>query len=217
MNEIKRDLAADLRICDAATAGPWRRSGDKWGDLVVYSPEMRGFHNNGGEIAELDGDQMKNATFVAEARTGWPHAIKRALDAEAEAERLRSAIDAALNRSQWGNVDTALAAVNDILSHAIKRALAAEAVGERLRAEVAELCPVGDFDTATSLLAEKTHAAEHIAELTKENARLRKVIARLRCPECGDELGDSWTVVYGDILCGKCDKCGGDKGGENQS
>jgi hypothetical protein len=88
--ETKRDLNADLAICDAATAGPWRYCGDKWGDLIAYSPELRGFHNNGGELAELDGPNcVGNAAFITEARTGWPHSIKRAMAAEAEVERLR--------------------------------------------------------------------------------------------------------------------------------
>lgn len=91
--ETKRDLHADLALCEAATEGPWRYGGDKWGDLVVYSSEKRGFHNNGGEIAEIDGpNEVNNAKFITESRTGWPHAIERALSAEMKWEQLREIV-----------------------------------------------------------------------------------------------------------------------------
>ncbi len=91
--EIKRDLLADMVICDAATEGPWKYGGDKWGDLEVYSPSQRGFHNNGGCIAEIDEpDEIANAVFITEAREGWPDAIRRALAAEAKWDALKSQI-----------------------------------------------------------------------------------------------------------------------------
>lgn len=75
----KRDLHADLAICNAATAGPL---------YVVDVP-------SGIYATEIDGDvfaeceRLEDARFITEARTGWPHAIERAMAAEAEVERLR--------------------------------------------------------------------------------------------------------------------------------
>lgn len=40
--------------------------------------------------------------------------------------------------------------------------------------------------------------------LTEEIGRLRGVISRLRCEECGDELGNEWDDDSGSILCGYC-------------
>ncbi|MGG3873114.1 hypothetical protein [Brevibacillus laterosporus] len=88
-----RDLNADLEICNAATKGPWSWCGDKFGDLVVYSPKLRGFHNNGGEIAQLDYGNQEDARFIVEARAGWPHAIERALEAERRVAELKAELE----------------------------------------------------------------------------------------------------------------------------
>lgn len=37
-----------------------------------------------------------------------------------------------------------------------------------------------------------------------EIERLRSVISSLRCDECGDELGDTWCRVDGEVLCEFC-------------
>lgn len=92
--KTKRDLNADLAICNAATAGPWFR--EESYDLAVRSgPE-------GTQVIYAVGDDMSylgiddaDATFIAEARTAWPHAIERAISAEAEVERLISALEGA--------------------------------------------------------------------------------------------------------------------------
>ncbi|WP_338461656.1 hypothetical protein V5G20_18055 [Brevibacillus borstelensis] len=81
----RRDLHADLAICNAATAGPWRTSPDGRYSLDIVSiPEQV-------VICSTDsfGDGAHDARFIAEARTGWPHAIGRALEAEREADALR--------------------------------------------------------------------------------------------------------------------------------
>jgi hypothetical protein len=77
MSEIKRDLRADLAICNAATPGPWIDNGN---EIVTESNRFVGI---AGALTDEDNQ------FIAEARTGWPHAIERALAAEAEVERLR--------------------------------------------------------------------------------------------------------------------------------
>lgn len=97
-NENKRDLAADLAICEAATVGPWAWADGKreYNDLGrVTSPEgdvcnfgnyARYYPTAGEEPSKAD------ATFIAEARTGWPRAIERALAAEDETDLLRDQI-----------------------------------------------------------------------------------------------------------------------------
>jgi hypothetical protein len=82
----RRDLDADLAVCDAATAGPW-----------VVDPE----HNEPPFICSQAGPPRMpvlwghwhptpaNVVFAAAAREGWPAAILRAKAAEAELAKLR--------------------------------------------------------------------------------------------------------------------------------
>ncbi|MBG9735808.1 hypothetical protein [Paenibacillus alvei] len=86
----KRDLHADLAICDAATPGPWRIYGGKLGETNVYYPP---YENHNEVVSDIDFDRPHDATFIAESREGWPEAIRRAIAAEAEVERLRKEID----------------------------------------------------------------------------------------------------------------------------
>ena len=74
-----RDLEADLAICEAATPGPWTF------DRISIKRE---------EYALLLSylSTQDDLRFVAEAREGWPYAIRRALAAEAEIDRLRNEI-----------------------------------------------------------------------------------------------------------------------------
>jgi hypothetical protein len=76
-----RDLEADLAICEAATPGPFEVS--LQGVVEVTS--------NGKSIAMVcDRDTAK---FFAEAREGWPAAIRYAMKLENEIDRLRNEID----------------------------------------------------------------------------------------------------------------------------
>ncbi|QHZ58648.1 hypothetical protein M655_025100 [Brevibacillus sp. NSP2.1] len=72
----RRDLRADLAICNATVPGPWSRTCN---DFIVDA--------HGEMICEILADETVD-TFIAESRTGWPHAIERALAAEAEVDRL---------------------------------------------------------------------------------------------------------------------------------
>lgn len=80
-----RDLNADLEICKAATSGPWLVSEDD------YSPIISAKHPvivaRGGDYAFAD-IAPEDEIFIAEARTGWEHAIQRALTAEKKLEEL---------------------------------------------------------------------------------------------------------------------------------
>jgi hypothetical protein len=106
MSETRRDLNVDLAICNAATPGPWIDNGN---EIVTESNRFVGI---AGALTDEDNQ------FIAEARTGWPHAIERALAAEEEVERLRHIIDEALKSSEWGAYDDSLRSVVRILKEA---------------------------------------------------------------------------------------------------
>lgn len=76
----KRDLKADLKFCDRATPGPWRH---EWNPNCseVYAPGV-------DTPIVLVGHDPHDAEFIVQAREGWPHAIERALKAEALAQKL---------------------------------------------------------------------------------------------------------------------------------
>ena len=81
----KRDLKADLEICDKATPGPWRAGGSF---VITFHDEW---------ICEVVGEYSMgcedNMRFVAQAREGWPHAIERAIKAETLVRELVGVID----------------------------------------------------------------------------------------------------------------------------
>jgi hypothetical protein len=81
----KRDLAADLSLCNAATPGPWHSA-------VIGTPRISVWYKvMGGEtlkdVSERI-DSREDAQFIAAARQGWPDAIEQAMAAESEVERL---------------------------------------------------------------------------------------------------------------------------------
>lgn len=84
MTEIKRDLRADLAICEAAENNEEYYVDDREDEAVILG-------NGGVEIAEFY--TVADAAFYCEARTGWPIAIERAINAEAENVRMRSALE----------------------------------------------------------------------------------------------------------------------------
>jgi hypothetical protein len=91
MTETKRDLNADLAICDADTSGPWRVDAGQrpFAELLVVDNDNR---------VMAEAGVFDDANFIAEARTGWPAAIKRAIAAEAEVLALNThAIDHLVN------------------------------------------------------------------------------------------------------------------------
>lgn len=74
--ENKRDLAADLALCDAVPAVHYDEGGGYTADAGLTETAMR---------------------FFEQAPEGWPHAIRRAIESEAKAgallEILRETID----------------------------------------------------------------------------------------------------------------------------
>lgn len=109
----KRDFMKDLKIIEIiakATPGPWEVTNGtdvftKQG--AVNAEGVTADENDGwqiadcgagatyanGELTELSAEeQQANARFIAAARSGWPEAIHRAIEAEKEVERLREEI-----------------------------------------------------------------------------------------------------------------------------
>lgn len=91
----KRDLLADMAICDAATPGPWIAGRSDIATYVDGEPS-KWIYAGDTYVAIASGFQvepwqqvMANAKLIAAAREGWPHAIARALAAEAELAELR--------------------------------------------------------------------------------------------------------------------------------
>jgi len=89
-----RDLKADLEICNRATRGPWdiyhefntRQNGTERGIASA------GIYSNNKDKTVYD-TNINNAEFIAQAREGWPHAILRAIKAEAELAKLRKVVE----------------------------------------------------------------------------------------------------------------------------
>ncbi|WP_286892509.1 hypothetical protein [Thermobacillus sp.] len=81
-----RDLEVDLAICEAATPSPYTIEPCGCGHSACKYVFIRKITHSDGRLLPED------ARFVAEAREGWPYAIRRALAAEAEVDRLRDEI-----------------------------------------------------------------------------------------------------------------------------
>jgi hypothetical protein len=127
-NETKRDLHADLAICNAATAhvnNDTRLRYDWNGDEFVVTTW------DGIELA-MDISDECFARFIAEARTGWPHAIERAIEAERRVAELETALKIT---KEWHEYEK-------------RRALAAEAEVERLRAALRTIARIPSTDPA---------------------------------------------------------------------
>ena len=126
---MKRDLKADLELCNKATPGPWYAGAtddEHFMNLHYVTTEPRSYRHD-GERAFVEGlirkDKVvaitllqtprfvdcwqfgENTRFIAEAREGWPHAIERALKAEALVRELVEALDFMLGdkstRTDW--------------------------------------------------------------------------------------------------------------------
>ncbi|WP_157211780.1 hypothetical protein [Brevibacillus borstelensis] len=105
-----------MAICGAATVGPWTLDYDvETRRPLVEAMEVPSW---GGGVIVADCAEEADARFIAEARAGWPHAIERALVAEAEVARLKRVIDEALESSEWGVYEDALKSVVRILREA---------------------------------------------------------------------------------------------------
>lgn len=143
--EIKRDLAADLAICEAATVGPWTNFCDVKCEDTEYVTDYDELTESGGDLVATF-ERVADATFTAEAREGWPHAIRRAVAAETERDALREIV----------SVECPIGALDLITS---------------IRAERAHIAEELDAEEQRRRTFEQ--AAD---ELAYDNGRLRKVI-----------------------------------------
>lgn len=85
-----RDLEADLAICEAATPEKWVTRPCGCGDCDLH------FLN----VAHSEGRlEPQDARFIANAREGWPYAIRRAMEAEEQVDRLRDELN--ILQEQW--------------------------------------------------------------------------------------------------------------------
>lgn len=93
-----RDLEADLKLCEAATEGPW--------DAIYYDhtvtkhpnwevdcnlPDVLTIADMGGGYGR-NGESEANARFIAAARTGWPETIQELMEARKRIEELEAEI-----------------------------------------------------------------------------------------------------------------------------
>lgn len=93
MTEQRRDLAADLRLCEEAAPGSLHcdmRPGDMDPDWADGGETI--WDANGRPVACVLHEWYSLARFIVESSEGWPHAIRRAMEAEAEVEQLRAAL-----------------------------------------------------------------------------------------------------------------------------
>lgn len=86
----KRDLEKDLAICEAATPPPWKADGKELWHVGKSYDDLNDPHIYIGKVADWCEQCKADLRFLAEAREGWPHAIRRAMEAEAEDKRLRA-------------------------------------------------------------------------------------------------------------------------------
>lgn len=87
--ETKRDLSADLALCNSiANAAP-----GKW--FVMHGKDVCAeFPPGSGELDDIANSYTVGIPeFIAESREGWPESIRRAIVAEAEVERLSALIE----------------------------------------------------------------------------------------------------------------------------
>ena len=113
VTDVERDLAKDLELCEAATKGPWRVIGEHF----MERPLREHMHLGGigtdsiyvcawgieGPCGDSKGIVPDDAdlAFIAESREGWPEAIRRAMAAEAEVERLKKAVEFYADVENW--------------------------------------------------------------------------------------------------------------------
>ena len=96
---MKRDLKADLELCNKATPGPWYRkktgANFKGFSSEVIIADTSRYATGNKVYAEAKGGQFpaNDADFIAQAREGWPHAIERAIKAETLVRELVGVID----------------------------------------------------------------------------------------------------------------------------
>ena len=80
----KRDLKADLELCNRASGESWKQASDTGYPYIIMDETFENVM-----AVYCTGD---DAQFIAQAREGWPHAIERAIEAEAKLEKAKGLI-----------------------------------------------------------------------------------------------------------------------------
>ena len=80
----KRDLKADLELCNRASGESWKQASDIGYPYTIMDETFENVM-----AVYCTGD---DAQFIAQAREGWPHAIGRAIEAEAKLEKAKGLI-----------------------------------------------------------------------------------------------------------------------------
>ncbi|MCM3205675.1 hypothetical protein [Paenibacillus illinoisensis] len=98
--ETKRDLNADLALCEATTPGPWQYGkGEKSRRDPRPAVLMTFDYSDGDWYISADFADIDEARFAAESREGWPESIRRAIAAEAEVQRLDAKYQSMFSRA----------------------------------------------------------------------------------------------------------------------
>ena len=105
MNKL-RDLKADLELCDKTTSEVWDNFSDASCEYGVYVAGYDSEYSIHPQELVATCEKVENANFIAQAREGWPHAIERALEAEALARELMEALGGLSYYVTTGEIDT---------------------------------------------------------------------------------------------------------------
>ena len=89
----KRNLKADLEFCDKTTSEVWDNFSDASCEYGVYVAGYDSEYSIHPQELVATCEKVENANFIAQAREGWPHAIERALKAEALVQELVEALE----------------------------------------------------------------------------------------------------------------------------
>lgn len=92
MNKL-RNLKADLELCDKTTSEVWDNFSDASCEYGVYVAGYDSEYSIHPQELVATCEKVENANFIAQAREGWPHAIERAIKAEALVRELREALN----------------------------------------------------------------------------------------------------------------------------
>ncbi len=84
---IKRDLKKDFELFNEATPEPWETNKHHPGMVFGETSNGDGIIAITRDQHAYDGDEA-NAELIAQAREGWPYAIKRVLELEAVCQEL---------------------------------------------------------------------------------------------------------------------------------
>lgn len=85
MDNLESEIERRMKICDAATPGPWKRHPRAWAsvcaadDASEWSGEILaacGSAQRNFKVEEQQAAQVARADFIAHARTGYPAALE---------------------------------------------------------------------------------------------------------------------------------------------